>query len=403
MKGTIFIADKLPEAVVARLTAFGCKAVTKTGLDEAGLIQAMQEANPSILIVRSTKVTKPMIAAAKNLSLIVRAGAGYNTIDVEAASERSIYVTNTPGKNAIAVAELAMGLILSLDRNIPDNVADLRKGQWDKNRYSKAEGLFGKKLAVIGTGNIGQELIRRAKAFGVSVVAWSRSLDGEKAAAMGAAYAPSPEAAAAGADIVSVHLALTSDTKNLLGSKFFAAMKDGALFINTARAEVVDEIALLEAVAAKKLRVGTDVFSNEPSKSGPFEHPLASHPSVYGTHHIGASTEQAQAAVADETVRIIGEYVNNGRVLNCVNVMEKTPAKYLLSVRHKDAVGVLAGILRVIRDNNINVQRMENIIFSGASGACANIQIDDPLSADQLKALIASSAHIFEATQTEIE
>lgn len=403
MKKKILIADKLPPEVVYQLEGLGCSVVVKSDLDEGGLIQAMTQEDPAILIVRSTKVSKNVIEAGKTLSLIVRAGAGYNTIDVDAASERSIYVSNCPGKNAVAVAELAMGLLISADRRIPDNTADLRRGVWNKKEYSKAEGLYGKTLAIIGVGNIGSEVIHRAKAFGMKIVAYSRSLTPEKAEEMEIGYAASPQEAAAKADAVSVHLALNGETKGLLGKEFFNAMKNGAIFVNTARAEVVDEEALAEAVTAKKLKVALDVFSSEPGSTGTFENPLVSLPGVYGTHHIGASTEQAQAAVADETVRIVREYLGTGHVPNCVNVMEKTPARYLLSVRHRDRVGVLADILRIIRDNGINVQRMENIIFSGANGACANIQIEDALSPSQLKTLADSSKDIFEATITEIE
>lgn len=404
MQGTILIADKLPEVTVQRLENLGCRVLNKPELTDDALTEALRKEQPRIIIVRSTKVTGEMVEAAKNLSLVVRAGAGFNTIDVDAASAKSVYVANCPGKNAVAVAELAMGLILGIDRRIPDNVAELRNNTWNKKEYSKAEGIYGKTLAIIGVGKIGQEVITRARAFGLRVIAWSRSLTPEKAAFMGIGYCETPLDAAAEADIVSVHLALTPDTRGFIGADFFNAMKNGAFFVNTSRSEVVQETALLEALGKKNLKAGLDVFDGEPAaKQGEFSSPLASHPAVYGTHHIGASTEQAQLAVADETVRIVETYLSSGQVLNCVNVMEKTPAKYMVSVRHRDTVGVLADILRVIRDHGINIERMENIIFSGASGACANIQIDDALTEEQLAELTASSKDIYEAVMNEIE
>ena len=402
MTNKVLLLDTLPDWVVTKLQDLGCSVIVKTGVGEAEHPALLKEINPRILIVRSTKVNRAMIEAASDLSLIIRSGAGYNTIDVAAASERSIYVSNCPGKNAIAVAELAMGLMLSLDRRIPDNVFDLRQGTWNKKEYSKAKGLYGRTLAVIGTGNIGKEVILRAKAFGLHVVAYSRSLTPEGAEALGAQYAPSIIDAVRNADIVSIHLALAPELKGVINAEVLGAMKEGALFINTSRAELVDEEALIEAIKTKKLKVATDVFPKEPEQSGPFQTPLAALPQVYGTHHIGASTDQAQNAVAEETVRIVREYLQNGVVPNCVNVMEKTPARYQLSVRHKDKVGVLANILRVIRDNNINVQRMENIIFAGAQGACANIQIEQPLSQNQLDELVKSSDDIYEAVITEL-
>lgn len=402
MNNRVLLLDALPEGVITTLQDLGCSVIVKAGIAETEQPTLLKDINPRILIVRSTKVTRAMIDAAPELSLIIRSGAGYNTIDVAAASERSIYVSNCPGKNAIAVAELTMGLILALDRRIPDNVFDLRQGTWNKKEYSKAKGLFGRTLAVIGTGHIGKEVILRAKAFGLHVVAWSRSLTPEGAEALGVAYAPSIIEAVHQADVVSLHLALAPELKGLISTEVLGAMKEGALFINTSRAELVDETALIEAIKIKKLKVATDVYPKEPEQSGPFQTPLAAISQVYGTHHIGASTEQAQNAVAEETVRIVREYLRNGLVPNCVNLMEKTPARYLLSVRHKDKVGVLAHILRVIRENNINVQRMENIIFAGAQGACANIQIEQPLLKDQLDVLVASSDDIYEASVTEI-
>lgn len=403
MTHTVLLLDSLPDWVISRLEALGCTVIVKTAVPETEHAALLRNVNPRILIVRSTKVSRAMIEAATDLSLIIRSGAGYNTIDVAAASERSIYVSNCPGKNAIAVAELTMGLILALDRRIPDNVNDLRQGLWNKKEYSKAKGLYGRTLAVIGTGNIGKEVIQRAKAFGLRVVAYSRSLTPEAAEALGAAYAASIIDAVKGADMVSLHLALAPELKGVINAEVFGAMKEGAMFINTSRAELVDEAALIAAIKEKKLKVATDVYPQEPEQSGPFQTPLAAFPQVYETHHIGASTEQAQNAVAEETVRIVKEYLQNGQVPNCVNVMEKTPARYLLSVRHKDKVGVLANILRIIRDNNINVQRMENIIFTGAQGACANIQIEKPLSQEQLAALTGSGDDIYEAIITELK
>ena len=174
--------------------------------------------------------------AAGQIKLVVRAGASYNTIDVAAASRRGIYVSNCPGKNSIAVAELAFGLIiLALDRRIADSVNSLRRGQWNKKEFSKARGLYGRTLGLVGVGKIGQEMIPRARSFGMPVIAWSRSLTPERAMAMGAEYKATPEDVAREADVVSVHVALNADTRGFLNTEFFSAMKEGAYFINTAK------------------------------------------------------------------------------------------------------------------------------------------------------------------------
>jgi D-3-phosphoglycerate dehydrogenase len=335
------------------------------------------------------------VLAAGPLKLVVRAGAGYNTIDVAAASRLGIYVSNCPGKNSIAVAELAFGLISALDRRIADNVADLRAGRWNKAGYGKARGLYGRTLGLIGVGGIGREMIPRARGFGMPVVAWSRSLTAARAAELGITLAASPEEVAAAADIVSVHVALTADTRGLLGAGFFQAMKDGAFFINTSRGEVVDEPALVAAIRAKGLRAGLDVFADEPAAgTGEFVTELASLPGVYGTHHIGASTAQAQEAIAAEAVRIVRVFAETGTVPNVVNLAKQTPATSSIVVRHLDRPGILAHTLDAISAAGINVQEMENIIFDGALAAVARINVEGVTGASLIEAIKAHEAVI---------
>ncbi len=399
----ILVADKFPENKIRELTSLGCIVVYDPGLKEASLTSAVSRELPDVIVVRSTKVGKDVITANPRLNLVIRAGAGFNTIDITAASASSVYVANCPGKNSIAVAELAFGLILGLDRKIPDNVIDMRSGVWNKEKYSKADGLFGKTIGIAGTGMIGSEVITRARAFGLKVAAWSRSLTPEKAEDMDVEYCRDVIDLAGKSDIVSVHLALTGDTRGLFGKDFFNAMKKGAFFINTSRAEVVDEDALYEAVTLKGIKAGLDVFNGEPSSgTGEIKNTLAGLPNVYCTHHIGASTQQAQDAISDEAIKIIRDYISTGRVRNCVNLLEKTPAKYMLCVHHINRVGVLAGVLDIIRDSNINVESMQNVIFSGAEGACANIQIDNELDKNVLERILASNRAIISTSQYDI-
>ncbi|HEX5854576.1 MAG TPA: NAD(P)-dependent oxidoreductase, partial [Thermoanaerobaculia bacterium] len=334
------------------------------------------ETDAEALVVRSTKVGVAEMEGASGLALIVRAGAGVNTIDLQAASARAIAVSNCPGKNSIAVAELAWCLILALDRRLVDQTNDLRAGVWNKSLYGKARGLAGRTLGVIGLGAIGLEVVARAKAFGMPVVAWSRSLDEDRAAQLGISRADSVHALAAASAVVTVHCALTLETKGMLDARFFEAMKPGAFFVNTSRGEVVDQPALEAAIARKGIRAGLDVFAKEPSgANGVFEDDIVKNPAVIGTHHIGASTEQAQAAIAEETVRIVGAFASTGEVPNAVNLASRTPATYVLSVRHRDRVGVLAHVFGVLRAAGINVEQTENVVFAGAEAACARIQV----------------------------
>jgi D-3-phosphoglycerate dehydrogenase len=388
----VLVADKFEESGIAGLQAAGCEVIYDPDLKEDLLMQAIAASGADVLVVRGTQVTTPMLDAGR-LSLVVRAGAGYNTIDVTGASARGIYVSNCPGKNAIAVAELAFGLLLSIDRRIPDNVAALRAGTWNKKEYSKAQGLYGRTLVLLGVGRIGQEMIRRAAGFGLNVVVWSRRFDGQQrpltdieAREMGIEsvlrsiaieLAPTPADAVSRGDIVSVHVALSPETKQLVNADLLSRMKPGTIFINTARGEVVDYAALASAVKDRGLRVGLDVYANEPAgATGSFKDDLVSLPGVYGTHHIGASTDQAQDAIAAETVRIIRSYKETGHVPNVVNLARRTPATHMLVVRHRDRPGVLAHVFDHLRRANLNVQETENIVFEGAEAAVARINLD---------------------------
>ena len=398
----VLVADKFEKSGLEGLKSLGCEVLYEPDAKDDALTATIESSGADVLVVRSTKVTRPMLEKGR-LSLVVRAGAGVNTIDVEAASERGIYVANCPGKNSVAVAELAWGLLLALDRRIVENAADLQRGTWNKKEYSKARGLFGRTLGLIGVGGIGREMIPRARAFGMTVVAWSRSLTPEGARSLGVERKDSPLAVAAAADAVTIHVALKPETRNLADEKFFAAMKPGAFFINTSRAEVVDEKALARAIRDKNLRAGLDVFLAEPTGgAGEVQSELFGLPGVIGTHHIGASTDQAQEAIASETVRIVGEYKQAGRAPNVVNLARKSPATHMLIVRHLDRVGVLAAVFDRIKEAGINVQETENIVFDGAAAAVAQIHLAQEPSAEVLEAIRRSTEDIIELTLLQL-
>lgn len=397
----VLVADAFEASGLDALRAAGCDVVYQPDLSGDTLVAAIRSSGADILVVRSTQVTEAMLDAGR-LSLIVRAGAGVNTIDVAAASRRGIYVSNCPGRNSIAVAELAFGLILALDRRIPDNVADLRAGRWNKKEYSKARGLYGRTLGLLGCGSIGQEMARRAGAFGMTTVVWSPRFAREGAAAIEAlprdlhvTVLPSAEAVAAQSDILSVHLALTPDTRNCVGASILDRLRPGALFINTARAEIVDHAALAESVRTRGIHAGLDVFPDEPAGgTGSFAPPIAALPEVYGTHHIGASTEQAQEAIAAEAVRVIRFYAETGHVPNVVNLATRTPATHRLVVRHRDRPGVLAHVFDKLRSWSLNVQETENVIFAGADAAVASINLDGEPPAELLRAIEQGSEDV---------
>ena len=390
----VLIADKFEKSGIDALTAAGCEVSSQPSLKDQALVDAVASEKPDVLVVRSTKVPEAVLTAGP-LQLVVRAGAGYNTIDVATASRLGIYVANCPGKNSIAVAELAFAMIAALDRRIADNVADLRAGTWNKAEYSKARGLYGRTLGLIGVGGIGSAMVPRAKAFGMPVVAWSRSLTPEKAEALGITALGSPLEVAQAADVVSVHVALNADTRGLLGADFFQAMRPGAIFINTSRGAVIDQEALAAAVSERGIRAGLDVFAQEPdSSTGDFTDPIVQLPGVYGTHHVGASTDQAQEAIAAEAVRIVLEFGATGAVPNVVNLAKTTPAVCTLVVRHYDRPGVLARTLEAVRAAGINVQEMSNTVFDGSQAAVARISLEQQPQQSVLDAIRADESVI---------
>ncbi|HEY8258475.1 MAG TPA: phosphoglycerate dehydrogenase [Gemmatimonadales bacterium] len=373
----VLVADKFEKVGVDGLRELGCTVVSNTDVKAEDLPALIRETDPNILIVRGKKVTAEALKAGTALTLVIRAGAGIDTIDVDAASGLGVFVSNCPGKNSIAVAELVMGLLLSCDRRIPDQVAALRQGRWQKGEYSKAQGLYGRTLGIVGLGQIGREIAARAKAFGMRVIGWSRSLTHEEADRLGVAYSQTPIEVARLSDAVSINVAGNADTKQLVGAEFLAAMRPGAYLINTSRGTVVDEEALRQAIETKGIRVALDVFQNEPAGgTADFTNPIVKTPGVYGTHHVGASTEQAQIAIAHEVIRIVQAFQATGEVPNVVNRLARSSATHVLTIRHRNRPGVLAHVFGVLAGASINVEEVENIIYHGAQATLARIHLD---------------------------
>lgn len=400
----VLVADKFETVGVDGLKDLGCDVVLRPDVTADTLAATIKEVDPKILIVRSKKVNEAALAAGPALSLVIRAGAGIDTIDLPAASRLGIFVANCPGKNSIAVAELVMGLLLALDRRIPDQVADLRKGEWAKGEYSKARGLHGRTLGIVGLGQIGREVARRAQSFGMKVVAYSRNLTDEEADRLGIGYCETPLEVARLSDAVSINVAGGPETRNLVDERFLSAMKPGAYLINAARGSVVDEAALEKAVRERGLRAGLDVYQGEPSGGkAEFKTALGATPGVYGTHHVGASTDQAQVAIAHEVIRIVDGYLKTGVAPHCVNRLARSAATHVLSVRHQNRPGVLAHVFRILSEGAINVEEVENIAYHGAQAAVARIQISSVPTKKALAEIRTGNPNIISVDLTPIE
>jgi D-3-phosphoglycerate dehydrogenase len=324
----VLVADRLPTHVEAAMRSAGHECLVEPGLTDATLAGAVGDVD--VLVVRSTRVTADTLSATDSLRLVVRAGSGTNTIDCEEATRRGVLVANVPGRNAAAVAELTMGLLLAVDRAIPSNTSELRAGHWDKKRFGAVgRGLYGRRLGVVGLGNIGLAVAERAAAFGMALLAQAKGSRSPEASRrideLRIELVPDLVTLASEVDALTLHVPLTPETRGMVGADVLDALQPGIL-LNTSRAEVVDTQALLARLDAGQLSAGLDVFPDEPGAgTADWRSPLAAHPGVVGTHHIGASTEQAQEAVAAGVVEVVTAFAA-GDLLNVVNPLARSSA-----------------------------------------------------------------------------
>lgn len=296
----VLVSDPLAGAAVAALRATPGISVTEVkGLAEDRLLPIV--ADIDAWIVRSaTRVTGRLLGAAPRLRWVARAGAGLDNIDVEAARARGVDVLNVPGANTVAVAELTFALLLALFRKIPAADASLRRGAWEKSKLGGRE-LRGKTIGIVGVGRIGRAVARRAAAFEMECLGSDPVVPEAEARAAGVTLV-SLDDLLARADVVTLHVPATAETRGLIGAAEIARMRPGATLVNAARGGLVDEAALHEALSTGRLAgAALDVFAVEP----PGESPLFSLPNVVATPHLGASTVEAQEAVGDEIVRLL--------------------------------------------------------------------------------------------------
>lgn len=400
----LLFADRLPEQTLVELEARGHVCVMEPGLVADDLPERI--AGFDGLVVRSTEVKRAVFEAADRLALVIRAGAGTNTIDTDAAAARGVLVSNVPGRNAAAVAELTIGLLLAIDRRIADNVADLRGGHWDKDRYVKARGLLGSTMGIIGLGSIGLAVAERAAAFGIHLQSLAKpgrsAYVVSRAEELGITMCASMQDLVSSSDIVTLHVPSCEGTRHLVDDCFLDQMRKGAILLNTSRGDVVDERALLKALDAGSVRAGLDVFADEPSSGkGPWVSPLGRHPNVVGTHHIGASTEQAQRSIATGVTEIVDAFLA-GEASHCVNLEPSRLGSITLIVRHLDRVGVLVQVLDQLRTAGLNVEHMENRIFRGGEAAVASIDVAGPTS-DELLAALREIPHVLGVSKVTLD
>ena len=285
-------------------------------LPEAELLPLVADA--TALVVRSeTKVSKAVIAAAKQLRVVGRAGVGVDNVDIDASTQNGVVVMNTPGGNTVTTAELSFTMLLCLARKVPQAHATMVAGKWDRKLFQGVE-LQGKTLGVLGMGRIGTEVAKRALAFGMRVVAYDPYLTEERARAIGAEFAADLDAVYREADFITVHMPVTKETKEMLNAAAFAKMKPGVKIVNCARGEIICEADLIAALESNKVAgAALDVFAVEPL---PADHPYRKQPNLILTPHLGASTEEAQEKCGIEVAEVIAGYLLTGEVRNAVNL-----------------------------------------------------------------------------------
>ena len=389
----VLVAGRLPAASLEEMQALGVEVAYQPSLTSEELTGALRGVN--VLVVRGLEVTADAIAASTFLNLIIRAGSGTGRIDVGAASARGIYVANTPGRNAAAVAELTFTLIGCLDRRILDATSSLKTGQWQKDEYAQAVGLRGRNLGIVGLGHVGRAVWSLARAYGMAVTAWSRSLTQARAADLGIGYASTLHELASRSEVLTVHLDSNDRTNRLIGLDVLQLLPKGAIFVNTSSSEVVDYDALAVVAKANQLRIGLDVLPGEPqSRSGTFDHPVLHSGLVYATPHIGASTDEAQHAIANETLHVLRAFLTKGEVPNVVNISVSSWARYQVVVRHIEKTGALAHVLSVLKRHGIHVQELDNTVFEGGRAACAKIRVETRPSEACLSEIMAFSSEI---------
>lgn len=318
----VLVADKMPEFGLAKLKEIGCEVIFEPDLKDAALTEAVARTRCAVLIVRSTQVTRQTLEAGSQIQIVIRAGSGYDTIDVACATERNVRVCNCPGMNAVAVAELVIGLMISLDRRIVDQAVDLRQGVWNKKKYgAEGRGLKGRTLGIAGLGKIGYEVGKRAAAFEMNLLYTDVVI--QPAFELAIDKVPLDEILRQ-SDFLTLHVPGGDGTQHFIGEAELAKMKPTAFLINCSRGGVVDQAALAKAIDAGAIAgAALDVYEIEPAATDKaFADPIVGKPRIYGTHHVGASTEQAQLAVSEEAVKIVQQFLDTSELLHCVNPAE---------------------------------------------------------------------------------
>ena len=384
----ILVACDMPEVALEQLRSLASDVVHEPNLTAQQLRDAMTDVG--ILVAKSTRVSPDTLNHATALQLIVHAGSGPGEIAIEDASAAGVFVAHCPRTHATAVAELTMGLILALDRQIVENTVAMREHKWIRSQFANSRGLAHRTIGILGYGEIGRQVARRARAFDMRVVAWVPDLTAEPPDEPDVEFCNWPRELARMSDIVTVHAVADDEDEHdvIVDAEFLESLPEGAYLVHMGRPGAIDQSALLEAIKTRHLRVATDVYTSEPSSdTNRARFRIAEQPGVVCTQHIGGLTQQARGATAAEVVRIIRAFLVSGEMINCLNLAERSPATWQLVLRLRDQVGVMASVLEAVRADGINAEEITSRVFTGAKAAWCTIALDERPSTEALDAI----------------
>lgn len=369
----ILVACDLSASALSDLRSLGCEVRIEQSIDE---VRPEQVADVNVLVVAKARVGTEAIAAGGRLQLIVHAGIGSGAISLTEASDRGVFVADCPHQDAAAISELALGLLLALDRQVVEATLSLRSGRWQRNEFKSALGLAGRTLGLVGWGTAALGLAQRAAGLGMQVCAWGPTLGPDEARSRGVEYCDWPREVARMAPFVVVLPFADATGEQVIDTEFLQTLPDGACLVHLGDPACIDESALIDTVQRRGLRLALDSHASAPaSEGGKFRSRLMSLPGVIGTPSIRSSTLQARDATAATVVDVIRTFLLTGSAPYALNLAERTPARWQLVLRVLDQVGVMAAILEAIRADGINAEEISSYVFAGAKAASCTISL----------------------------
>ena len=384
----ILFGCNVPEEILEEFRALGTELIYEPNIAPDRLEKIVGDTN--ILVISRNRISPEIIAAGHELQMIIRAGTDVSNISVQQASEAGIFVCNCPYKDATAIAELTFGYLLSVDRRLFAHVQASRQQKPGVIPKLEALGLAGRTLGVLGYGPVEKEIIQRALAFEMKVNAWSpASLTPEIAAERKIGFCDRPRDVARDSDMLSVYISPQNQAAHLVDVDLLESMRPGASLVYIGHPGALDLSALADVASRRDIRVAYDISAPQLTAGdvGRFIARLQALPNVIGTYGLADRTHQSREETAREVLRIVREFILNGKVLNCLNLIEYNPAMWQLLMRLKDRVGVLASVMDVLRADGISMEDITSHLFTGAQAVWITMAVDERPSAEALAAI----------------